>query len=319
MARPAPPGVRRAKWIRNPIDAFVLARLEDAGLEPAPPASKTTLLRRVYYDLTGLPPSPEEVDAFLADQSPDAYEKVVERLLSSPHYGEHWARHWLDLVRYAESNSFERDNTKPFIWRFRDYVIESFNQDKPYDRFIREQLAGDELEPLTDEGLIATGYYRLGPWDDEPTDPVQSLYDELDDIIATTGQVFLGLTVNCARCHDHKFDPFPQKDYYHLLAFFHGFQRFGVRSPETGDASVRPLASASQRPLASRSAALALCVTSLDPISASSPAALALCVAEIGPIIASASRAPALALCVTEIGPTPRETFVLQRGDHRAG
>ena len=149
--RPTPPAVKRADWVRNPIDAFVLARLEAAGLPPAPPASKAPLLRRVYYDLTGLPPTPAEVDAFLADQSPDAYEKVVDRLLASPHYGEHWGRHWLDLVRYAETNSFERDGAKPFVWRYRDYVIRSFNQDKPYDRFIREQLAGDELDTVTDE------------------------------------------------------------------------------------------------------------------------------------------------------------------------
>ncbi len=143
------------------------------------------------------------------------------------HYGEHWGRHWLDLVRYAETNSFERDGAKPFAWRYRDYVIRAFNQDKPYDQFIREQLAGDELDQVTGDSIIATGYYRLGTWDDEPADRTQAYYDELDDVVATTGQIFLGLTVNCGRCHDHKIDPFPQKDYYRLLAFFHGIRRYG--------------------------------------------------------------------------------------------
>jgi mono/diheme cytochrome c family protein len=243
VARPAVPKVQNAGWVVNPIDAFVLARLEAAALKPAPPADRVALLRRVFYDLIGLPPTPQEVEAFLADRSPRAYEKVVDRLLASPHYGEHWARHWLDLVRYAETNSFERDGAKPFVWRYRDYVIGSFNQDKPYDQFLREQLAGDELDQVTPETLIATGYYRLGLWDDEPADPLLAVYDELDDIASTTGQVFLGLTVGCARCHDHKIDPFPQKDYYRLIAFFHGIRRYGVRSAESvAAASLRPIA-----------------------------------------------------------------------------
>jgi hypothetical protein len=195
------------------------------------------LLRRVYYGLTGLPPSPAEVAAFLADPSPGAFEKVVDRLLASPHYGEHWARHWLDLVRYAETNGYEFDAVKPSAWRYRDYVIASFNADKPYDRFVKEQLAGDEMEPATAEGLIATGYYRVGPWDSGAPDRLQATYDELDDIVSTTGQVFLGLTLGCARCHDHKADPIPQKDYYHLLAFFHNVQRY---SPRT---ALRPIGS----------------------------------------------------------------------------
>jgi hypothetical protein len=221
VSRPKVPDVKQADWVRTPIDAFLLAKLEAAGLQPAPPATKTALLRRVSYDLTGLPPTPEEVDAFLADASPDAYERMVDRLLASPHYGERWARHWLDLVRYAETNGYEFDQVKPNVWRYRDYVIKSFNDDKPYDRFVKEQLAGDELEPVTAEGLIATGYYRLGPSDSGAPDRLQATYDGLDDILSTTGQVFLGLTVGCARCHDHKIDPFPQKDYYGLLAFFH--------------------------------------------------------------------------------------------------
>ncbi|HVW37215.1 MAG TPA: DUF1549 domain-containing protein, partial [Pirellulales bacterium] len=229
VERPQPPAVTDAVWVRNPIDAFVLKRLEDAGLSPASPADPVALVRRVYYDLTGLPPSPEEVDAFTSDPSPAAYERLIERLLDSPRYGERWGRHWLDLVRYADTNSFERDGVKPNAWKYRDYVIRSFNDDKPYDRFIREQLAGDELQPGSIDALTATGYYRLGLWDDEPADPLQARYDELDDIVATTGQVFLGLTVNCARCHDHKLDPIPQTDYYSLLSFFHEVDTYGHR------------------------------------------------------------------------------------------
>ena len=227
VVRPPIPGVDGENAGCNPIDAFIAAKRGPAGLKAAPPADKAALLRRVYYDLVGLPPTPADVQAFLADSSPRAYEKVVDRLLASPHYGERWARHWLDLVRYAETNSFERDGAKPNVWRYRDYVIRSFNEDKPYDQFVREQLDGDELEPTTTEALVATGYYRLGQWDDEPADRVQAFYDEMDDVVSTTGQVFLGLTVGCARCHDHKIDPFPQKDYYRLLAFFHGIQRYG--------------------------------------------------------------------------------------------
>ncbi len=209
----------------NPIDAFIRAGLERRGLPMPKPADRIALLRRVTYDVTGLPPSEQEVRDFLADDSPQAWQRVVDRLLASPHYGEQWARHWLDLVRYADTNSFERDGKKPHAWRYRDYVIRSFNDDKPYDRFILEQLAGDEIPDPRADDLIATGYYRLGIWDDEPADQQQARYDWLDDIVSTTGQTFLGLTINCARCHDHKIDPLPQKDYYALLSFFHNITR----------------------------------------------------------------------------------------------
>ena len=233
VKRPDVPQVKQKDWVRNPIDAFILAKLEEKGFKSAPPATKVQLLRRAYYDLTGLPPAPAEVEAFLADNSPDAFEKVLDRLLASPHYGEKWGRHWLDLVRYAETNSYERDGAKPNAWRYRDYVIKSFNDDKPYDRFVREQIAGDEMPEAarSSDPVVATGFYRLGIWDDEPTDPVQSRYDGLDDIVATTGQVFLGLTVDCARCHDHKIDPIPQRDYYRLLAFFHNINHFRNGGP----------------------------------------------------------------------------------------
>jgi hypothetical protein len=227
LARPplpptSPPAV-------NPVDAFIDAGLTARGLARSPEADKATLLRRATYSVTGLPPSEREMRDFLADDSPAAWEQVVDRLLASPHYGEHWARHWLDLVRYAETNSFERDGAKPHVWRYRDYVIRSFNDDKPYDQFVLEQLAGDELPDPSGDALIATGYYRLGLWDDEPADKLQARYDWLDDIVSTTGQVFLGLTINCARCHDHKIDPIPQRDYYGMLAFFHNITPMGDR------------------------------------------------------------------------------------------
>ncbi|MCH2116609.1 MAG: DUF1549 domain-containing protein, partial [Pirellulales bacterium] len=226
VSSPTPPDVKQQKWVRNPIDRFILSRLESAGLTPAPPADRSALLRRAYYDLTGLPPSPEQVEAHLTrvaanDSSGAAYEEMIDHLLNSPQYGERWGRHWLDLVRYAETDSYERDNPKPNAWKYRDYVIRSFNDDKPYDQFIREQLAGDEISERSYETVIATGYYRLGLWDDEPVDPLQAYYDHLDDVVSTTSEVFLGLTINCARCHDHKIDPISQRDYYRFTAFFH--------------------------------------------------------------------------------------------------
>ncbi len=226
VKRPAIPEVKNKAWVRNPIDAFILAKLEAKGLAPAPPASKQELIRRLYYDLTGLPPTPKDVEAFLNDQSPDAYEKLIDKLLATPQYGEKWARHWLDLVRYAETNSYERDNPKPNAWRYRDYVIRAFNDDKPFDRFLKEQLAGDEIYPGEPDPLIATGFYRLGVWDDEPVDPKQARYDGLDDLIATIGQTMLGMTLDCARCHNHKIDPIAQKDYYKMLAFLHGINHY---------------------------------------------------------------------------------------------
>lgn len=224
LRRPTVPTVDASEWNQNPIDAFVYARIENVGLTPAPELSKSALIRRVTYDLTGLPPSPEDAAAFVADESPNAYEHLIDTLLASPRYGEQWGRHWLDLVRYADSNGYERDSDKPYIWRYRDYVIDAFNQDKPYDEFIREQLAGDELDDPDADDIIATGYYRLGLWDDEPADPLLSRYDNLDDIANTTSQVFLGMTMGCARCHDHKLDPIPQADYYRFLAFFQGIK-----------------------------------------------------------------------------------------------
>lgn len=226
VRRPPEPVVRDQASTANPIDTFILSKLEAKGLPPATPADPVALVRRLYYDLTGLPPAPGEVDAFVNDHSDAAYERLVDQLLASPQYGEKWGRHWLDVVRYAESNGYERDNAKPFVWKYRDYVIRSFNADKPIDQFVREQIAGDEMPGYNPDAVIATGYYRLGLWDDEPADPLQAMFDEYDDIVATTAQAFLGMTMNCARCHDHKIDPIPQKDYYALVAFFRDIRRY---------------------------------------------------------------------------------------------
>jgi len=215
-----------ARDVVHPIDSFIRARLREAGIEPPAMASPRSLARRVAFDLTGLPPSPEDVEAFASDPSEDAWERLVDRLLASPHHGEKWGRHWLDLVRFAETNSYETDEAKPHAWRYRDYVIRAINLDKPYDQFIREQIAGDELPGAGPDGIIATGYYRLGIWDADPADRDLALYDQLDDLVATTGQVFLGLTVDCARCHDHKIDPISQRDYYALLSFFRNIQPY---------------------------------------------------------------------------------------------
>ena len=208
--------------IANPIDSFLRAKLDAAGLKPASPATKRTLIRRLTFDLIGLPPTPAEIDAFLADQSPTAYETCVDRLLASPHYGERWGRHWLDLTRYAETMGHEFDFEIADAWRYRDYAIRAFNADLPYDQFVREQIAGDRLTPRwhpterTNEALIATGFWHLGEGKHSPVDVRQEQADRIDNMIDVFGKTFLGLTISCARCHDHKFDPLPTRDYYAL-------------------------------------------------------------------------------------------------------
>ncbi|MBL8731239.1 MAG: DUF1553 domain-containing protein [Planctomycetes bacterium] len=230
LQRPAVPAVADAAWPQNPIDHFVRHGLERRGLTPAPAADRHTLLRRVTYDLTGLPPTPAEIDAFVADASPDAYERVVDRLLASPQHGVKWAQHWLDVVRYAETDGYERDRKKPFVWRYRDWVVDACNQDLPYGRFLRAQLAGDELPGATVADLVATGYYRLGIWDDEPTDREQHRYDDLDGIADTTARSMLAISIGCARCHDHKKDPLPQRDYYAFLACFENIAPYDLEA-----------------------------------------------------------------------------------------
>ncbi len=232
LAKSVVPQIQNPKFkIQNPIDAFILARLRSKGLRLAPAADHVTLIRRVTYDLIGLPPTPAEIDSFVRDASPNAYEKVVDRLLADPRYGERWGRHWLDVARFGESNGFERDQFRPNAWRYRDYVIDSFNSDKPYTQFIREQIAGDVLQPNTREGLIATGFLVAGPWDEVGSTQVSTLMrgrvreEEMEEMVGTVSQTFLGLTANCARCHDHKFDPIPQRDYYRLKAALEGVNR----------------------------------------------------------------------------------------------
>jgi hypothetical protein len=212
--------VRDSSRVLNPIDRFILAKLEAAGLSLSGRADKLTLLRRVTYDLTGLPPTLEDQQAFLADESANAYERVVDRLLASPRYGERWAQHWLDLVRYAETDGFKSDDLRPAAYRYRDYVIRAFNDDLPYDRFIRQQLAGDELEPDNPDAQIATGFNRLWPDESNAANLEQRHQEVLDDMTEVTGLAFCGLTIGCARCHDHKFDPLTQTDYYRWQAFF---------------------------------------------------------------------------------------------------
>jgi uncharacterized protein DUF1553/uncharacterized protein DUF1549 len=222
VQKPEIPSVENRSWVKTPVDSFILKELESKQIKPAPQADKITLLRRATFDLTGLPPTPAEVKSFLDDNSPKAFEKVVERLLASPQYGEKWARHWLDLARYAESEGFKADETRPNAWRYRDYVIKSFNQDKPYDRFIKEQIAGDELWPDDPDALVATGFNRHYPDESNARNLLQRRQEILNDITDTVGAVFMATTYGCARCHDHKFDPVLQKDYYRLQAFFAG-------------------------------------------------------------------------------------------------
>jgi hypothetical protein len=216
----ATPDAKGDSWPRNPIDAFVLSKLREQGLAPSKEADRSTLIRRATFDLHGLPPTPAEVDAFVADASPNAYEKLIDRLLASPRYGERWARHWLDVARYAESDGFKQDSYRPGAWHYRDYVIRSFNDDKPYDRFVAEQLAGDEIAPDDPNVVVATGFLRHGTYEYNQRDVPKQWSDILNEITDVTGDALLGLSVGCARCHNHKFDPITQADYYRLQAFF---------------------------------------------------------------------------------------------------
>ena len=221
------PTVSNTTWAKNPIDLFLLAKLEKNKLQPARPADPRQLARRLYVNILGVPPTTEEIERFVANSSENSYQQLVDQLLADPRMGERWARHWLDLVRYAETNSFERDGAKPNAWKYRDYVIRAMNSDKPYDRFLKEQIAGDEIPDADVESKTATGFYRLGIWDDEPADKQLALFEEFDDIVSTTSQAVMALTVNCARCHDHKIDPITQKDYYQLVAMVRDVNSYG--------------------------------------------------------------------------------------------
>jgi hypothetical protein len=234
IGNPPPPPVRDSVLCRTPADFFILSRLEEQHLTFQQEADRRILLRRLTFDLHGLPPTPEEIAEFLNDNSPRAYEKIVERLLASPRYGERWARHWLDVARYTESQGFEYDHLRPNAWHYRDYVIRALNSDKPYDKFVQEQIAGDVLEPDSPDAILATSLLVCGAYDQagnlqaNATQKAISREDELEDLISTVGQGILGITINCARCHAHKFDPLPQKDYYGIKAVFQGV-RHGER------------------------------------------------------------------------------------------
>ncbi len=233
VERPKIPEVRNAARVRNPIDALILAKLEANGLGLSPEADRTTLIRRLTFDLHGLPPTPEEIDAFVSDKATDAYEQLVDRLLKSPRYGERWGRHWLDVVHYGDTHGYDRDKRRPYGWPYRDYVIKSLNDDVPYSKFVRMQVAGDVLFPKDPNALIATGFIAAGPWDFEAhnelregtVDKEKTRLIDRDDMLTNTMTTFASITVHCARCHDHKFDPIPQKDYYRLQAVFSGVER----------------------------------------------------------------------------------------------
>ncbi len=228
-----PPKIKNSRWAKTPIDQFILAKLAERGMKPAPAADKRTLLRRVTFDLTGLPPTREELQKFLNDRSPRSFEKVVDRLLASPRYGERWARHWMDVVHYADTHGHSQDRPRPNAWPYRDYLIRSFNDDKPYARFVQEQLAGDVLFPNEPDGIVALGFIAAGPWDDSSQvyitensfDKRQAQNLDRDDMVSTAMSTLVSSTVHCARCHNHKFDPIPQKEYYNLQAVFAGIDR----------------------------------------------------------------------------------------------
>jgi hypothetical protein len=255
-ARPDLPNVADETWARNPIDRLVLARLEKERLRPSAEADRRTLIRRVTFDLTGLPPTPDEVDAFVADKSAAAYEKVVDRLLASPRYGERWARHWLDVVHYGETHGYDKDKPRNSAWPYRDYVIRSLNADKSYGRFVEEQLAGDVLYRGDPDGVIATGFIAAGPWDfvghaelrEGTVDKAITRSLDRDDMVMSTMSAFMSLTVHCARCHNHKFDPITQEDYYRLQAVFAGVDR-GEREYAPGKKVYAAVPLAQPRPI----------------------------------------------------------------------
>jgi cytochrome c553 len=240
---PAVPRVKDANWVKTPVDAFILAKLEEKGLKPARPATKTALLRRATFDLTGLPPTEQEINEFLADNSPKAFEKVVDRLLESPRYGERWGRHWLDVARYADSTGNDEDHRYPYAWRYRDYVIAAFNKDMPYDQFVREQIAGDLLpgESFNAQGVVATGFLALGAKALAQVDKKKMLYDVWDEQVDVTSRAFLGMTMACARCHDHKFDPILTKDYYSMVGMFASTRSFEKANQGVASLLYRPL------------------------------------------------------------------------------
>jgi hypothetical protein len=317
LTRPAVPSVRQPSWVRTPVDAFILAALEAKGLEPSPPADRATLIRRMTFDLHGLPPTPAEVDAFLRDPRPEAVERLIDRLLASPRYGERWGRHWLDVAHYGDTHGYDKDKRRDHAWPYRDYVIRSFNEDRPYARFVRQQIAGDLLEPADPEGVIATGFVAAGPWDfvghvelrEGTVDKAKTRLLDRDDMLATTVTTFMSLTVGCARCHDHKFDPIPQKDYYRLQAVFAGVDR-GDRVCEAPAVAVRRTALDRRRmALAAERPALVGALTDAKR------AQLDTTTAEQAALDREVAKLPPPALVYALVPHAPRRIHLLRRGD----
>ncbi len=324
VARPTVPTVKHCDRLRTPVDAFVLERLETEGLEPAPPADRVTLIRRATFDLHGLPPTPEEIDDFLADDSDGAFAKVVERLLASPRYGERWGRHWLDLADYGDTHGFELDHARPNAWRYRDYVIRALNDDTPYDRFLCEQIAGDVLAPDDPSAAIATGFLAAGPWDysgyvsanqGTAASRMTRLLD-LDDMLTTVMTTTVGLTVNCARCHDHKFDPIPQKDYYSLQAVFAGVRR-GDRICRGGATKeqARRMEEIRLTVLKKRILVAEIDALAADARTDQTPRDRAKLQGEIAALEEEYAKLPQVELTYAVIPETPPPTHVLYRGD----
>ncbi|HIN54297.1 MAG TPA: DUF1549 domain-containing protein, partial [Planctomycetes bacterium] len=248
-----PPDDLESPWIRNNIDRYIYAALDENGLEPNQEASRHTLIRRAYFDLWGLPPSPTEVETFVNDTAPDAFEALVDHLLAGQHYGERWARHWLDLARFAESNGYAFDKDRAAAFHYRDFVIKALNQDMPYDEFVRLQIAGDQIAPNDYQSQSATGFLAAGTFTSQQTqkERERSRYEQLDDIVGTIGTSMLGLTIGCARCHDHKFDPLPTDDYYRFTACFAetGFQDFDYDPDPAGTKAAKDAFDAAHKPL----------------------------------------------------------------------
>ena len=314
IRKPELPQVKDARWNQHPIDQLIYARLAKHNLKPNLPATPRQLVRRLYFDLIGLPPTSDQIDAFVEDPSQTAISGLIDHLLSLPQYGERWGRHWLDVVRFAQSNGYERDGEKPFVWRYRDYVIESLNVDKPYDRFVREQLAGDELSDATAESVAATAFYRLGVWDDEPDDARAAEYGGLDDMLSTIGQVFLGQTVGCARCHDHMFDPIAQRDYYELLSFLRNIKFYEKPQYALTSATYAPLAPPREvaKHVVKQRQQLAELEAVRDPADEAARKQIDKSIRKLrqdgGPF-------KEWTLAVREHGVTPKDTFLLVRGD----
>jgi hypothetical protein len=315
LRRPAVPAVKGRAWVRTPVDAFILAALEARGLRPAPEADRHTLIRRVTFDLHGLPPTPAEVDAFLGDKRPDAYERLVARLLASPRYGERWGRHWLDLAHYGDTHGYDKDKSRDHAWPYRDWVIRALNADKPYASFVKEQIAGDVLLPGNPDGVVATGFVVAGPWDfvghvelrEGTVDREKTLLLDRDDMVSSTLTTFTSLTVGCARCHDHKFDPITQTDYYRLQAVFAGVERGNRFHPTPQYLARRAKLDARRRALAAR-------LTELRRRAASS-SSLARAQAELAALDREGQELLRQAQVYAVVPRRPRPIWVLHRGD----